>query len=118
MCGTRLRFKPEHLCGQVDQLLVRLGSNLDPLKYSLDFRRIQDLQQSLQHFGNMDGAIFDSYDQFASALDGIATQINDPAFDANERARYVQHVIEDFEDELRSAQADMRTAKARVVGLV
>jgi hypothetical protein len=32
---TRKAFKPEHLCGEVDQLLVGLQSNLNPLKYSL-----------------------------------------------------------------------------------
>ena len=30
--ATRANFKPDHLCGQVDQLLIRLSSNLDPLK--------------------------------------------------------------------------------------
>ena len=116
--ATRGQFKPEHLCGQVDQLLVQLSSNLAPLKYSIDFRRIQDLRQSFQQSGNVDAAIFDSYDQFASELDHIATQINDQAFDPKERTRYVQHVIEDFEDEVRSLKADMRAAKARVVEVI
>src|SRR5215470_1516449 len=43
--ATRNKFKPDHLCGQVDQLLARIGSNLDPLKYSIDYRRIGDLRQ-------------------------------------------------------------------------
>src|SRR5688572_7070390 len=38
--ATRNKFKPQHLCGQVDHLLARLSSNLDPLKYSIDYRRI------------------------------------------------------------------------------
>lgn len=113
--ASRREFKPEHLCGQVDHLLVQLSSNLAPLKYSIDFRRIQDLRQSLRQFGNVDAAIFDSYDQFASELDHIATEIDDPASDQLERARYVQHVIEDFEDEVRSLKADIRAAKTRVV---
>ena len=54
---TRASFKPDHLCGQVDQLLIRLGSNLDPLKYSIDCRRINDVRQYLQRFGNFDGAM-------------------------------------------------------------
>src|SRR5262245_35129574 len=53
--ATRAKFKPDHLCGQVDQLLVRLSSNLDPLKYSIDFRRIEEVRQYLKQFGNFDG---------------------------------------------------------------
>ena len=94
---TRDQFKPEHLCHQVDQLLVRLSSNLDELKYSIDFRRIKDLRQELNRFGDVDGAIYQSYDDFTVELDQIATQILDPTFDAQERSRYAQHVIEGFE---------------------
>jgi branched-chain amino acid transport system permease protein len=48
--------------------------------------RIQELRQSLNQFGNVDGAIFASYDEFTAELDQIATQISDPAFDPKERA--------------------------------
>ena len=116
--ATRSQFKPEHLCHQVDQLLVSLSSNLDELKYSIDFRRIKDLRQELKRFGDVDGAIYQSYDDFRMEIDRIATQILDPAFDAQERSRYAQHVIEGFEAELRSAQATMRDAKSQTVGLI
>ena len=116
--STRAQFKPEHLCGQVDRLLVRLSSNLDPLKYSIDFRRLDGLRRSLNQFGDVDGAIFQSYDGLTAELDRIATQIQDPAFDARERAQYAQHVIQDFETDLRSAQATMREAKKQTVGLI
>jgi hypothetical protein len=116
--ATRNQFKPEHLCHQVDQLLVSLSSNLDPLKYAIDFRRIKDLRQELNRFGDVDGAIYQSYDNLTAELDRIATQILDPAFDAQERSKYAQHVIEGFEADLRSAQATMRDAKSQTVGLI
>ena len=115
---TRSQFKPEHLCHQVDQLLVSLSSNLDQLKYSIDFRRIKDLRQELSRFGDVDGAIYQSYDNLTAELDKIATQILDPAFDAQERSKYAQHVIEGFEADLRSAQATMRDAKSQTIGLI
>src|SRR6187455_1359886 len=46
--ATRDKFKPEHLCHQVDHLLVRLRSNLDPLKYSIDCREIKEIRAYLQ----------------------------------------------------------------------
>jgi hypothetical protein len=51
--ATRRQFKPEHLCGQVDGLMARLSSNLDPLRYSIDFRRINDLRNHLAQFGSV-----------------------------------------------------------------
>jgi hypothetical protein len=104
------------LCSQVDKLLAALSSNLDALKYSIDFRRIGALRQSLNQFGKMDQIILEAYDEFTSQLGKIATQIKDISFDPQERVRYARHLIEDFEAELRSAQADMHDAKARAVG--
>ena len=116
--ATRNKFKPDHLCGQVDQLLARIGSNLDPLKYSIDYRRIGDLRRYLQGFGNFDGAIFQSYDDLTAELDRIATQLQDPTSDKQERSRYAQHVIQSFESDLRATQAAVRQAKAETVDLM
>ena len=115
---TRANFKPDHLCGQVDQLLVRLSSNLDPLKYSIDYRRIDEVRQYLLGFGNFDGAIFQSYDQLVAELDAIATQIQASASDKQERSRYAQHVIQSFESDLRATQAAVRDAKNQTIGLI
>ncbi len=114
---TRSKFKPEHLCGQVDQLLVRLASNLDPLKYSVDYRRINDVRDGLFRSRNVDAAIREAYDELTSQLDNIATEINSQAADGEERARYAQRIIQDFEAELRSALADLREAKAKTLGI-
>ena len=115
---TRANFKPEHLCGQVDQLLIRLSSNLDPLKYSVDCRRINEVRKYLKQFGSFDGAIFQSYDELVGELDAIATQIQAPASDKQERSRYAQHVIQSFESDLRATQAAVRNAKTEMIGLI
>ena len=109
---------PDHLCGQVDQLLIRLSSNLDPLKYSIDCRRIDDVRQYLQRFGNFDGAIFQSYDELVAELDRIATQIQTSASDKEERSRYAQHVIQGFESDLRATQSAVRDAKTQTIDLI
>lgn len=116
--GTRDAFKPEHLCGEVDHLLVRLSSNLDPIKYSVDARRIGDLRSSLGMVGDVDAAIYASYDEFARQLDDLATQINEPGADQDERRRYAQRVVREFELELRSAVDSVREAKASILGAV
>ncbi len=116
--STRAKFKPEHLCGHVDKLLVRLSSNLDQLKYSIDFRRIQDIRQLLQRFGDYDGAIFQSYDDLVAELDQIATQIQVSPADKVERADYARHIIQRFEKDLRATQTEIRAAKNQVIALI
>jgi hypothetical protein len=102
----RSKFKLERLCGQVDELLIRLASDLDPLKYSVEYRRIDDLRDGLFRSRSVDTAIREAYDELTSQLDNIATQINDPASDGEGRARCARRVIQDFEAELRSALID------------
>ena len=99
-------------------MLSRLSSNLDPLKYSVDYRKIEGLRESLKQFGSFDAAIYQSYDELTSQIDQIATQINDPAFDSEERVQYARHVISDFEIELRSAKTSVREAKDQTVGII
>jgi hypothetical protein len=115
---SRANFKPEHLCGEVDQLLIRLRSNLDPLKYSLDCQHIDDVRQYMQRFGNFDGAIFRSYDDLVTELDGIATQMQASDSDKQERSRYAQYVIQAFERDLRSSLSAVRDAKAQIIELI
>lgn len=114
----RTNFKPDQLCGQVDQLLIQLSSNLDPLRYSIDYRRIDEIRQYLQRFGNFDGAIFQTYDELVAELDRIATQIQASASDQQERTRYAQHLISSFENDLRATQIAVRDAKAQMIGLI
>ncbi|KUZ87398.1 hypothetical protein WI42_12930 [Burkholderia ubonensis] len=101
----------------MDHLLMSLKSNLDPIKYSVDFRHISDIQAYLAQFGEFDGAIFKSYDEFVAELDQIATQIQSSP-DLQERARYAEHVIREFEIELRATQMAMLEAKNQTINLV
>lgn len=115
---TRDKYKPEYLCREVDELLARLSSNLDSLKDSVHFRRIEGLRESLKQFGNFDAAIYKSFEELRSQLDQIATQIEDQAFDSEERMQYARHLIYDFEIELRSAKTSVREAKDQAVGII
>lgn len=112
---TRSAFKPEHLCGEVDHVLTRLQSNLDPLKYSVDFSRIGEIRSQLSMLGNVDAAIYQSYDQLTAQLDQLATQLQDDSADKKERTNYVRHVITSFEADLRNAVADVRATKNLLV---
>jgi hypothetical protein len=112
---TRDQFKPEHLCSEVSHILVELASNLDPLKYSLDFTRLGEIRRSLLQLENVDAAIYASYDEFTKQLDQLATQLRDPAFDVVERVRYTKAVIKDFEEELRSTMDEVRTTQKKIL---
>jgi Fe-S-cluster formation regulator IscX/YfhJ len=116
--ATRSQFKPEYLCSQIDHLLAQLSSNLDPLKYSVDHRRVTELRQSLMQLGNFDGALLRSYDELARQLDRIATEIQAQSADSQERCKYAQHVIQEFEDDLTSSLAEIREVKSRLVDLI
>ena len=59
---TRKAFKPEHLCGEVDQLLQRLSSHADWLKYSVDLRGIERLRGAISNMSSYDGELRDYYD--------------------------------------------------------
>ena len=114
---TRAAFTPQHLCGEVDGLLMKLQSHLDPLKYSIDVRRIGVLRQSLETMGHFDDAISDSYDGFARDLDRIATELQAPAPPAD-RAAYAREVIEEFETSLVEAVKQARGTKAKILASV
>lgn len=116
--ATRSQFKPQYLCSQIDHLLAQLSSNLDPLKYSVDHQRVTELRQLLMQLGSFDGALLRSYDELARQLDRIATEIQTQSADSQERCKYAQHVIQQFEDDLISSLAEIREAKARLVDLI
>jgi len=112
---TRDTFKPEHLCSEIDYLIMQLESYLDPLKYSIDVTRIGDLRRQLKSVGNYDDAIYQSYDGFARQLDDLASQLQDPSFDLKERGQYAQHVIRQFEADLRTAIDEVRDLKNSMI---
>lgn len=113
---TRNAFKPEHLCGEVDQLLQRLTSNVDWLKYSVDLRGIERLRGAIARMGSYDGQLRDYFDDHTRAMDNIATQLQSklPKKDAKERLAYARHVIDEFETDLRETLKKIRKAKERV----
>ena len=64
----RTAFKPDRLCGVVVNLLVRIRSNLDPLKYSVDLGRISDLEKQLTEFNSLDNSLYQQFDSFNAKL--------------------------------------------------
>jgi hypothetical protein len=48
----------------------------------------------------------------------MSFEMQDPAQDRQERARYARHVIEQFQDDLRATQAAVREAKGLAVGVI
>jgi hypothetical protein len=114
----RDKFKPEHLCGAVDQLLQRMESNLDGLRYSVDINRIKELKRQFYFFVDYDQKVFQSYDELTTQLDHIATQMTSYSFEPEERARYAQRVIEDFQSELRSTMDAIRQAKTDTIPIL
>jgi len=113
---TRAAFHPDSLCGDVDKLLFKLQNNLDPLKYSIDWRKITDLKGELGLIGSYDGAIYASFDEFARQLDELSTELRRlPEEEATSRRAYVNHVIDDFENDLFRALQSVRAAKERIL---
>jgi hypothetical protein len=115
---VRNQFKPDHLCGNIDQLMQNLRSNLHPLKYSIEIKAIDELQKRFQSYRNYDLEIYRSYDDFTRELDRVADQLGDPSFDPAERARYARHAIDNFQTELSSALDTVRQAKADLLAIV
>lgn len=115
--ATRARFKPDQLCGDIDQLLQRLASNADFLKYSLDVRNIQRLRNTLAQMNNYDGALRAYYDEYAREMDSLATELQlGPALP--ERVAYAQHLVKEFEGDLAETLRDIQAARQVLVNLV
>jgi len=117
---TRDSFKPDKLCGGVYKLISDFESYLNPLKYSVDVRKLGTLKNEFNMIGNVDAALYDAYDEFARDLDKIATEMSSliekkSSKRLKERMEYVQHLITDFEEELFDAIKKMREAKDRIL---
>jgi hypothetical protein len=117
--ATKQKFKPDHLCGRVDQILMDLESNLTPLKYSLDVSRLGEIKNELGAVGKFDGAFYISYDDFTSDLDRLALEIDkclptNPSA-AQAIAAQILELILVFEDELKTGIADVRDIKDRIL---
>jgi hypothetical protein len=117
---TRDSFKPDKLCGRVYNLISDFEDNLNPLKYSVDVKKLSKLKDQFNLIGNVDGALYDAYDEFSRDLDKISIEINTLIRKKSkkrleERTLYVQHLIVDFEDELFDAIKTMREAKDRIL---
>lgn len=117
---TRSAFKPEHLCGEVDQILQRLRSNIDFLKYSVDIRAIDRLRGAIENMGSYDGQLRDYYDDHTKAMDDIATQLQSQleSQEMQERLSYARHVVEELEDDLSDTLKEIRKAKEQVRNLI
>jgi hypothetical protein len=55
---------------------------------------------------------------FVDGLDAIATQIQTKQIDAAEAVKYIEHVIADFEDDMKQFKTEVRETKNRIVGII
>lgn len=108
----RQTFKPDKLCGDVADLLTRLHSNLDPLKYSIGVTRIGKLREQLAKFQNYDLAFYQTFDNFAIEVSRLATKLEaamtagkDPSHIQNQIRRKVEKVEADVSATLREVLA-------------
>jgi hypothetical protein len=114
----RQTFKPDKLSGDVADLLTRLHSNLDPLKYSIGVTRIGRLREQLGKFQSYDLAFYQTFDDFAIEVSRLATKLEatmiagkDPSRIQNQISRKVDKVEADVSATLRevfATQAQIR----------
>lgn len=111
--SARSAFKPEYLCAEVDQLLQRLASYADWTRYSIDARRIQEFKEALELMGNYDGQLWDYYDAHTRAMDELASELASmkAGRKASDRMSYAEHIVSEFENDLRQALKEIRKAK-------
>jgi len=112
---TRSAFKPQHLCGEVDQLLQRLASKLDMTVYSIDVQQIGGLRECLRMMGNYDGALWDYYDQHTREMDKLALAIEQgPADKAKEAIRLATHLIDGLQEDVSQTLDRIRSLKDEI----
>ena len=116
----RNSFKPNKLCGNVDHLIWEFESYLDPIKYSVDIRKLGRMKERLTRIGSIDQALYSTYDGFTRNLDDIATEISSLleqklSEQLKERTQYAQSVISNFEDVLVDLIEEMHKAKDQII---
>jgi len=110
----RQTFKPDKLCGDVDVLLTRLASNLDPLKYSIAVNRISTLRQQLVAFQNYDGAFYQTFDLFASDLSRTASDLQ-LALTDKKSPRSIAKLQKEIRQKVEKLEADISTTLKQVI---
>ncbi len=112
---TRAAFKPEYLCGEVDQLLQELKGRLDTLGYSVRMSGLGTLDETLRRMADYEGELSHQYDQFRSELDHVAAEVERTTGpDRRHWVRYVEELVSDTEVELHRSIGDMHRAKEDV----
>jgi len=114
--SARKKFKPEHLCKEIDKLLLDLSNNLNALKYSVNVSSIGNIRQTLSSMGNYDQLLYHQYDMFINEMSSIALAID--SGDAAQKASLAAHAassIDDLQKSLQSALKEIRKAKAEIV---
>src|SRR5688572_4025182 len=117
--SARKKFKPEKLCTEIDKLLLDLSSNVNALKYSVNFLSIKRLRLVLTSMGNYDNALYRQYDEFMWEMQAIAKAIENGKVKAEKRAlaAHVDSSIEELQAKLRSSLKEIRKAKSEVVAI-
>ena len=72
----RKTFKPDKLCGDVDELLSEIQSWLSLLRWSVAVTRISKLQNQLKNFQNYDYAFYMAFDDYANDLSNLAIRLD------------------------------------------
>jgi hypothetical protein len=116
--NARRKFKPEHLCSEIDKLLMDLSSNVNALKYSVNVFSINDIRRALKSMGNYDQALYHQYDTFMAEMNSIASAIESgkPAQKAP-LAAHAAASIDELQKNLQSALKEIRKAKNEIVSL-
>lgn len=116
---TRAKFKPEHLCSDIDQLIADFQNGLSGLKYSVRFFSLEELKDTLKSMGNYDQALYHQYDGFMTQMGSLATAIEKASADDRSRlADFARAEIAALERDLRDSIRDMRAAKDQIVRLM
>lgn len=110
----RQTFKPDKLCGDIDNLLTRLHSNLDPLKYSIGVTRIGKLRVQLKAFQNYDLAFYQTFDSFAVEVSRLAVRL-DAAMTEGEDPSRIRALRDQIRRKVEKLEADVSATLREVL---
>ena len=106
------KFKPEHLCSEISNLLMDLNSNLSGIKYSVAINNISILQQELGSIHELD---FDLRQQFYMLRNELQELCDDYRIDKKElSAIMIKDILNGFQDSLNITIQSIRTARDNI----
>ncbi len=106
------KFKPEHLCSEISDLLVDLSDNLSPLKYSVAVTKVELIRMELGSLHDFDISLNHQYQMLRQELQDLCDDYRIEGKVLS--AQLIRDTLNDFIASLQNVLDSIRSSKKNV----